>query len=71
MKRYNHVTDTIDNLGTISPDTLIDIQKTLLSLHYRVSWDLHAANGCEFECANMGGLVHRVSYLNIDKVVRL
>jgi RHS repeat-associated protein len=53
LQRYNLATDSIDQLGTISPVALTASQKESLTSRFRVSWDNHISEGCGFGCENM------------------
>ena len=53
LQRYNLSTASTTNLGSISPAPLTDAQRAALVTEFRVSWDEHTAEGCDFGCDTM------------------
>ena len=53
LQCYSFSENLITNLGGISPIELTEEQKASLVTEFRVSWDSHIADGCDFGCDGM------------------
>lgn len=53
LQRYDLNTNSILNLGMISPVQLTVSQKIDLIEEFQVSWDKHITAGCDFNCGSM------------------
>lgn len=53
LQRYNLTSATTTSLGIISPIALTDEQRAALVSEFRISWDNHVTEGCDFNCGGM------------------
>ncbi|MBQ4560134.1 MAG: DUF4329 domain-containing protein [Tyzzerella sp.] len=53
LQRYNWLTGISCNLGVITPNILTQSEKSALVSQFRISWDSHIIEGCDFGCHTM------------------
>ena len=50
LQRYNVTTNTVDEIGSISPIILTDAQQAALVSEFQASWNAHITKECGFGC---------------------
>ena len=52
LQRYNVTTNTVDEIGFISPIVLTDAQQAALVSEFQASWNAHITKECGFGCSS-------------------
>ena len=53
LQKYDWITNEQSALGVIIPKQLSELKKSSLVLQFRISWDSHIKDGCDFGCSTM------------------